>query len=70
MDVTLLSAVEQLALMREGRLSSSELIEESIRRIERLNPALNAFVEFAPARLRAEAAKSGSGPLGGLPITV
>ena len=70
MDVTLLSAVEQLALMREGRLSSSELIEESIRRVERLNPALNAFVEFDPARLRAEAAKPGSGPLGGLPITV
>lgn len=70
MDVTLLSAVEQLALMREGRLSSAELIEESIRRIERLNPPLNAFVEFDPARVRAEAAKARTGPLCGLPITI
>jgi Asp-tRNA(Asn)/Glu-tRNA(Gln) amidotransferase A subunit family amidase len=69
-SVTLLSAVEQLALLRQGKISAVELAEEHIRQIERLNPRLNALVEFDPERVRAEAREAKQGPLAGLPVTV
>ena len=70
MSVTLLPAVEQLKLMERGKISSAELAEEHIREIERLNPLLNALIEFDAERVRAEARECRSGPLAGLPITV
>ena len=73
--VTLQSATELLALLRTGKISALELAEEYIRQIERLNPQLNALVDFDAERVRAqvrEAEKSGAarGPLFGLPVTV
>jgi Asp-tRNA(Asn)/Glu-tRNA(Gln) amidotransferase A subunit family amidase len=68
--VTFLSAVEQLALLRERRISPLELAEEHIRQIERLNPSLNAFIEFDAERVRAQAARKLRGPLAGLPLSV
>ena len=70
MNVTLLSATEQLALLRERAITPLELAEEHIRRIERLNAVLNALVDFDPDRVRAQALQPKSGPLAGLPITV
>ena len=70
MSIALLSAVEQLALMQQGKISSLELVEEHIARIERLNPVLNAFVDFDPDRARQQAAHAGAGALAGLPLTI
>ena len=70
MSVALLSAVEQLALMQQGKISSLELVEEHIARIERLNPVLNAFVDFDSDRARQQARNAGAGALAGLPLTI
>ncbi len=67
---------EAAALIRARRLSASELAEQSIARIESLNPELNAFltVTVAKARERARLAdeelSSGTdrGPLHGIPV--
>jgi Asp-tRNA(Asn)/Glu-tRNA(Gln) amidotransferase A subunit family amidase len=52
-------AVRQLELLRSGQISVAELAEAHIRQIERLNPTLNALVDFDADR----------GPLFGLPVT-
>lgn len=70
MSVALLSAVEQLALLERRAISPLELAEEHIRRVERLNPTLNAIVDFDAERVRAQASQPGRGPLAGLPVTV
>jgi Asp-tRNA(Asn)/Glu-tRNA(Gln) amidotransferase A subunit family amidase len=70
MSVTLLPAVEQLRLLEQRRISPLELAEEHIRQIERLNPRLNALIEFDAERVRSEARETKQGPLAGLPITV
>jgi Asp-tRNA(Asn)/Glu-tRNA(Gln) amidotransferase A subunit family amidase len=74
-DIVLKPAVQQLKLMRAGEISILELAAAHIAQIERLNPKLNAFADFDPERVRAEAArlqdsKSEPGPLYGLPVTV
>ena len=68
-------AVEQLALIAVGKLSALELAEEHIAQIERLNPELNALVDFDAdrVRLQARALDARGGPAGrlhGLPMTV
>ncbi len=70
MSVTLLSAIEQLALLEQRKISPIELAEEHIRQIQRLNPALNAIVDFDPERIRSQARQTTRGPLAGLPVTV
>lgn len=74
-DLVLLSATRQLQLLRNRELSVSDLAEAHISQIERLNPTLNALVDFDPERVRAQArlmdAETGPrGPLYGLPVTV
>ena len=74
-EVVLGPAVEQLELVRSGQISVVELVEAHIRQIERLNPALNALVDFDADRVRAQArqldsTKTPRGPLHGLPITI
>ena len=73
--VTQQSAVELLALLRESKISPLELADEYIEQIERLNPSLNALVDFDAERVRqqareAEQQKGRHGPLFGLPMTV
>ena len=70
MSVALLSAVEQLALLAQRKVSPLELADEHIRRIERLNPVLNALLDFDAERVRAQARQIQYGPLAGLPVTV
>ena len=54
-DLVLTPAVRQLELLRAGEISVAELAEAHIRQIERLNPQLNAFVDFDAERVRAQA---------------
>ena len=70
MSVTLLPAVQQLSLLEQRKISAVELAEEHIRQIERLNPQLNALVEFDAERVRTAASEAQAGPLAGLPVTV
>ena len=60
--------------VRERRLSAVELVRESIDRIERLNPALNAVTAVWPEEALAEAEeldeRGAEGPLAGLPLLV
>jgi Asp-tRNA(Asn)/Glu-tRNA(Gln) amidotransferase A subunit family amidase len=74
MTVILLPAVTQLALLRQRKISALELAEEHIRQIERLNPSLNAFIEFDADAVRAQARRNDEaglrGPLAGLPLSI
>jgi Asp-tRNA(Asn)/Glu-tRNA(Gln) amidotransferase A subunit family amidase len=74
-DVVLAPAVRQLELLSSGEMSVVELAEAHIRQIERLNPRLNALVDFDAERVRSQAlrldAETGvRGPLHGLPVTI
>ena len=74
-DVVLAPAVRQLELLRSGEISVVELAEAHIRQIERLNPCLNALVDFDADRVRAHAQRLDAttetrGPLHGLPVTI
>jgi Asp-tRNA(Asn)/Glu-tRNA(Gln) amidotransferase A subunit family amidase len=72
------TAVELVGLMRKKRLSPRDLMEETLRRIESINPVLNAFVSLRAdkamdeARAMTEDLASGGqiGPLVGIPIGV
>ena len=73
--VTQQSAFELLALLRTRKISALELAEEHIRQIERLNPQINALVDFDAERVRLRAracdeSSSTHGALAGLPVTV
>jgi Asp-tRNA(Asn)/Glu-tRNA(Gln) amidotransferase A subunit family amidase len=70
MPVTLLPATEQLSLLRRRAISPRELAGEHIAQIQRLNPQLNAIVDFDADRVRARVANLRPGPLSGLPMTV
>lgn len=69
-------AVQQLELLRSGQISVAELAEAHIRQIERLNPTLNALVDFDAERARTQARaldavpQAERGALFGLPVTV
>lgn len=73
--VTQQSASELLSLLRSSRISPLELAEEYIRQVERLNPQINALVDFDAQRVRdsvsqAEKSALSRGPLFGLPVTI
>jgi Asp-tRNA(Asn)/Glu-tRNA(Gln) amidotransferase A subunit family amidase len=70
MPVNLLPATEQISLLRRRAISPLEMAEEHIAQIRRLNPQLNALVDFDVERVRAQAAQARPGPLSGLPVTV
>src|SRR5882757_6898285 len=70
MNVTLLSAVEQLALLEQRKTSPLELADEYIGQIERINPFLNAIIDLDAERVRSQARKARFGALAGLPLTI
>lgn len=70
MNVTLLSAVEQLALLEQRKISPLELADEYIDQIERVNPLLNAIIDFDTERVRSQAREARFGALAGLPLTI
>jgi amidase len=68
-----LSAAEQAALVRHGRATARELVEDCLAAIERDDPQLNAFVLTCPERALAEADAIEPGdprPLAGVPIAI
>jgi aspartyl-tRNA(Asn)/glutamyl-tRNA(Gln) amidotransferase subunit A len=77
-DLAFLGAARQAALIREKRLSPVELVRIYIARIERLDPALGAYITVCgeaaeAAARRAEAAVTRGdrlGPLHGVPFAV
>src|SRR5262245_8494777 len=76
--VAVAPATAQLAALRSGKISSSELLEIFLERITTYNGALNAVVTIdeeggrraAAAADRSRAAGEPLGPLHGLPITI
>lgn len=72
------SATRQAAAIRDGSLSSRELLDTFLERIDRLNGDVNAVVTLDVDRARAEAGRcddehargQSRGPLHGLPITI
>ena len=66
-----IDATEQARMIREGEASPSELVEDAIARLERLNPQLNAVIH--PLMEEAQEAASGElpdGPFRGVPFLV
>jgi Asp-tRNA(Asn)/Glu-tRNA(Gln) amidotransferase A subunit family amidase len=59
-------------MVRRKQISPLELANEYIGQIERLNPKLNALIDFDAERVRAQARalENSSGPLFGLPMTI
>jgi amidase len=74
MELAFLSAVEQAQLVRTGEISSAELVTASLRRIERLDPTLNAFVtvcgDEALEAARIVDSTPGDAPFRGVPIGI
>ena len=73
MDTGFASAVEISALIRSGEASAREVTEAALRRIEALDPALNAFtaVEAERALAAADKVEPGTGqPFAGVPIAI
>ncbi len=74
----LLPAVQLAAMIRRGEFTSVELVEATLARIKRLNPALNAVCTVAEGEALDVAARADEqtatalplGPLHGLPFTV
>jgi amidase len=71
------SAVEMAAAIRSGDVSSRELVAACLRRIELVNPAINAVVRFADGPLEAAEQADADlrrgavlGPLHGVPFTI
>lgn len=77
-ELCLRPATELAALVRSRTVSAAELLAAHLRRIERLNPRVNAIctldaegAKAAAARIDAElAAGAAPGPLAGLPVAV
>jgi len=76
--VLALSGTAQARLIREGSLSSAELLEAHLKRIEELNPALNAVIEVLGDSARQAARDADQrraesallGPLDGVPFSI
>jgi Asp-tRNA(Asn)/Glu-tRNA(Gln) amidotransferase A subunit family amidase len=62
------SLTKLVELLRKREVSAVEVIEAHLEQISRLNPGLNAIVTLNPQAL--DLARSASGELGGVPITI
>ncbi len=72
-DLMFRGAVELAAMVKAGEVSSRELVETSLERIEELNPQLNAFVEVdAEGALKAaeRVTPGDERPFAGVPVAV
>ena len=70
MSLAFLPALEQARLVREGEVSPRELVELYLRRIERLDPALNAYVTVVADQALAWADSPPPGPFSGVPLPI
>ena len=72
-DLMFRGATELAEMVRSGEVSSRELVETSLERIEELNPALNAFVDVDAERalVAADAVRPGDQrPFAGVPTAI
>jgi Asp-tRNA(Asn)/Glu-tRNA(Gln) amidotransferase A subunit family amidase len=76
-ELTKISATELVRLIRRREVSPMEVVESHLRRIEEINPTLNAIVTLAPDAIeRAKeietriAQGENVGPLCGVPVTI
>src|SRR4051812_23119076 len=72
-DLLTRSAVELAGLVRDGEVTSTELVEASLARIEEVDGEVNAFTCVDSDRALATAAEIGSGdsrPFAGVPIAI
>jgi amidase len=77
-ELTYASATALARAIRAGKVSSEEVVEADLRRIEAVNPRLNAVVQLAADSARAQAREADAslargevkGPLHGVPFTV
>src|SRR5947209_4998378 len=70
-DLANLDAIGQAELVRTGKSSAPELVDEAIARIEKLNPELNAVIHPRFDKARQEAAGDlPEGPFRGVPLLV
>jgi Asp-tRNA(Asn)/Glu-tRNA(Gln) amidotransferase A subunit family amidase len=77
-ELTFLSAATMAEQIRKKKISPIELVNAHLAQIERLNPALNAFVQVDAERARQAARRAESavmseavlGPLHGVPISI
>ena len=74
LELAFLSAVEQARLVRDGEVTSVELVETYLERIARIDPSLNAFVtvcgDLALETARSRDATPTDAPFHGVPIAV
>jgi amidase len=70
LDTCFAEAGELARLIRQRELSSVELVELYLDRIERLDPTLNAYVTVDADGARAAAAGPLAGPFAGVPIAI
>jgi amidase len=72
-DLAFVSAEETAALVRTGAATPREVVEAALRRIEALEPTLNAFIEVDAEKAldAADALVVGdSAPFAGVPIAI
>ena len=70
-DLCMLTAVEAVALLRSGQVSSRELVDSALRRIEQVDPELNALPTVCAERALDRAGRaSRDTTLAGLPIAI
>jgi aspartyl-tRNA(Asn)/glutamyl-tRNA(Gln) amidotransferase subunit A len=76
MNGSLMTIVEAAAAIRAHKVSSRELVDESLKKIASANPKINAFITITPELARGRAAEMDAelargfdrGPLHGIPI--
>jgi len=77
-DLTFLPAVAMAQQVRDRKISSLELVDQHLAKIESLNPKLNAYVQLDTERARRDASAADKdlasgkdvGPLHGVPISI
>src|SRR3954454_2673606 len=69
-ELATLGAAEQARLVREREASPAEVLQDTLSRIERLDPVLNAFRAVRAERAREEAEGDLQGPLAGVPVAI
>lgn len=69
-ELAFLPATEQARLVRERAVSSTELVETYLRRIERLDPELKSYVTVCADEALADARAPRTGPFSGVPLAV
>ena len=77
-ELTRLTLVEAMAMLRRRTVSPVELVQAFIARIERLNPALNAFITVTAEQALQQAREAEAemqrghwrGPLHGIPLAL